>query len=134
MAAVQPILVPDLYQGFLVWRSFIAKTTSYTLVPSDNGSLFTNVGASGSVTFTLPTLSQNYRFGFLVVADQTVTITAPAANTVVAFNNATATSLAFSTASHRIGGCLVLQSNELGTLWYSFCVSADPSQNTITVS
>ena len=32
-----------------------AKTAAYTVLQSDTGKIFTNSGASGSVTFTLPT-------------------------------------------------------------------------------
>ena len=42
-----------------------AKTASYTIVAStDNGKVFTNTGASGAITFSLPaaTVGQWYRF------------------------------------------------------------------------
>ena len=46
-------------------RTVSAKTASYTIVANtDNGKTFTNEGASGAITFTLPaaTVGQWYRF------------------------------------------------------------------------
>ena len=83
-----------------------AKTANYQVVPSDSGKVLTNGGASGAVTFTLPALAdvwQGWNTKFFVVVDQTLTVTAPSGK-LVAFNNAAATSLAFSTASEKIGG------------------------------
>ena len=41
-----------------------AKTANYTATTSDTGKIFTNTGASGAVTITLPaaTVGLNYRF------------------------------------------------------------------------
>lgn len=83
-----------------------AKTAAYTIKPQDVGTLFTNRGAGGAVTFTLPAIADvasGWWADFFIVADQTVTLTAPA-NKLTTFNNATATSAAFSTASEKIGG------------------------------
>ncbi len=46
-------------------RTVSAKTANYTIVANtDNGKTFTNEGASGAITFTLPaaTVGQWYRF------------------------------------------------------------------------
>lgn len=92
--------------AFLENRLGVAKTASYTLKVNDNNKRFTNSGAGGAVTFTLPAIADVYdgwSATFFVVADQTVTVTAPSGK-LVAFNNAAATSIAFSTASEKIGG------------------------------
>jgi len=85
-------------------RLVTAKTADYTLTAADVGGLFTTTGATGTVTFTLPAVatSTGYWYDFMNTVGQTMTVTAPA-NKLVAFNNATATSITFSTASELIG-------------------------------
>lgn len=86
-----------------------AKTASYTVNPNTDygGTRFTNRGAVGAVTFTLPTLNTQpdyigLTFEFFGVADQTFTVTAAAAK-AVAFNNAACASVACSTGGQKIG-------------------------------
>lgn len=83
----------------------VAKTADYTVVNgTDNETLLTNQGAGAAVVFTLPTtLARGQHFRFFCEAGQTITITAPAGKLVV-FNNAAATSIAFSTSAEKIGG------------------------------
>jgi len=42
------------YVGGGLGKLVVAKTTNYTITMGDGGNLFTNTGAGGSVTFTLP--------------------------------------------------------------------------------
>lgn len=99
-------------------RKVVAKTADYTVTPNDAGTLFTNRGASGAVVFTLPAAAAatGIEFEFAVVANQNVTIAAPA-DTLVAFNDATATSIAFSTTSEKVGSNVRVVSD--GTSWIS---------------
>lgn len=105
---------------YLQQKMTVAKTASYALKVSDNGKVFTNLGAGGAVTFTLPPIADVYdgwEVDFFVEADQTVTITAPSGK-LIAFNNAAATSLAFSTASEKIGGgCKIRFQGTLYQAW-----------------
>ena len=96
----------------------VPKTASYTVLPSDNGTRFTNTGASGAVTFTLPKLAPGYVFEFLVAANQNVTITSNEGSNIMTSNNASASSLAFSSAGDLIGGFVRLETNIAGTKWY----------------
>lgn len=112
-------------------RREIAKTADYTVTEADNGTLFTNTGAGGAVIFTLPALQAGLVYEFLVVADQTVTVASAAGDDIVAFNDASADSLAFSTGGQKIGGHLVLRTNAAGTKWYVDNLSPG---NTITVA
>lgn len=87
----------------------VAKTADYAVEFQSmrGGALFTNRGAVGAVTFTLPTLTnQPDAMGiwaeFVGVADQTFTVAA-AAGKAVCVNNAAATSLACSTGNQKIG-------------------------------
>jgi len=54
----------------------VAKTASYTILPTQAGTIFTNAGASGSITFTLPSPKKQMWFGFLRAAAQDIVITA----------------------------------------------------------
>lgn len=101
------IMTSDLYSGnpFGGWRHVRAVTSNYTVKESDNGVIFTNRGASGAVNFTLPVAAKNgLRYGFYVVADQTVTVTSGTPDTLVVFNDSAADSVAFATTGARIGG------------------------------
>ncbi len=89
----------------------VHKTASYTVNPAVDrtGTIFTNGGASGAVTFTLPTASrqlagESYHFACLV--DQNMTVAGPSAGSVVATNNAAAASVTLSTGNQKIGGRL----------------------------
>lgn len=54
----------------------LAKTASYTILPSQMGTTFTNAGASGTITFTLPAPKKQAWLAFLRSAAQTITLTA----------------------------------------------------------
>lgn len=114
------------------WKRFQNKTANYTVVANDNYTLFGNVGATGAVTFTLPVLANGYLFGFRVEADQNVTIASNEGDNMIAFNDASADSVAFSTAGERIGGLVVVYTNPGATKWIVENHSA--GAHTITVA
>lgn len=58
----------------LVNRLVSAKTTGYTVLDTDASTFFTNTGASGSVTFTMPTPVVGMSYEFYRDANQTVTV------------------------------------------------------------
>lgn len=98
-----------------------AKTTAYTVTDNDYGKLFTNRGASGSVTFTLPTASTANAgcwVEFYTVAAQAIVISPPA-DTLVVHADATADTL---TTAGTIGQHLTVVSD--GTGWLTI---SDPS-------
>jgi hypothetical protein len=111
----------------------VAKTANFTLDMSQvrSGAVFTNRGAGGAVTMTLPTPSASIRRwrGYTVylqgVADQNIAIAA-AANKAVCKNNATATSLTASTSSEKIGA--LLRAVWDGTSW---CLTAIQGTGTV---
>ena len=114
------------------WNRFQTKTAAYTVVAADNFSLFDNVGAAGAVTFTLPAIANGFQFGFRVAADQSVTVASAEGANMIAFNNAVANSVAFSTGGARIGGMVVVYTNPAGTKWIVENRSA--GANTVTVA
>jgi len=78
--------------------SVAAKTTGYTLAVdgSDFGKVFTNRGAGGSVTFTLPTPSAGIAGAyadFFTVAAQAIVIACTTNDTLVVHADATADSV-----------------------------------------
>jgi hypothetical protein len=108
----------------------VAKTANYTIGTNTTdviGSIFTNRGAAGAVTFTLPSPSAGAYYFFAGVADQNITISA-GAGLAVTFNNAAAASLAFSTAGNKIGAFAAAISD--GTQW----LLVNLSNNTGTVA
>lgn len=125
----------DQWEGttFGGWRNIVAKTADYTVTEDDHDIYFTNRGASGTVVFTLPTTpKKGLRYGFHVVADQTITVAGGTADNIVAFNNATADSIGFATSSAKMGGSFVVMGD--GTGWlaqpHNWASAADASQIT----
>lgn len=113
------------------WRHVQAKTADYTVLETDNDVIFTNRGAGGAVNFTLPaTAKLGLRYRFFVVADQTVTITAGTADTMIVYNDAAADSIALSTASNKIGGGFEVIGD--GTGWMVFFYPGQTSDGTAT--
>jgi len=105
--------------GFCPFRIIVAKTADYTVTAADNGTLFTNRGAVAAVNFTLPvTPTKGLVYYFYAAANQALTVTAGTADTLVAFNDIAADSIAFSTAGEIVGGSVMIVGD--GTGWLSF--------------
>lgn len=101
-------------------RPVVAKTASYTINPAVDkpGTLFTNRGASGAVTFSLPTANQalaGWEFFFKAHAAQNLLVNAVSGG-IVTLNNAAATSLAAQTGSQIIGAEIHALCD--GTSWF----------------
>jgi hypothetical protein len=56
------------------------KTGNYSVLAGDSNTSFDNTGASGAVTFTLPSYAAGLRYCFTVTAAQTLEVLAPASN------------------------------------------------------
>ena len=110
--------------------AIVPKTANYTIgtVATDvTGTIFTNEGASGAVTFTLPSPVAGTVYLFAGVADQNITISA-GAGLGVTVNNAAAASIAFSTSSQKIGSFAAAIA--IGTKWLLINIGT----NTATVA
>lgn len=88
----------------------LAITANLNLNPAIHkcGTLFTNRGASGAVTISLPQLNaqagwDGYWVEFQGEADQNLAFSTATANKAICINNLTATSLTCSTGSQKIG-------------------------------
>lgn len=116
----------------------VVKTSSYTLTPSDFGSVFTTRGATTTVTFTLPTAGDTNKGDwvlFISVADQHMTV-AGDSNGLVVFNDLTADNIGYGTASELIGGAFLAISDgtswivlPIGTETQSLAVDTSPSSS-----
>lgn len=67
-----------------------AVTVGRTLTSSDSGAMFTNQGASGSVTLVLPSATTGMSLRFYVQTAQTMTVQASAGDTIRIADNVTA--------------------------------------------
>lgn len=135
-AQMEKFIFDDIFniQGnhWFPWKRFQTKTSNYTVVANDNFTMFDNIGASGAVTFTLPTIAAGYLFGFRAQADQNVIVASSEGDNMVAFNDASADSVAFQTSGEKMGGVFRIYSNHAATKWIVENVSA--GANTVTVA
>jgi hypothetical protein len=94
------------------WKRFQTKTTNYTIVASDNFTLFDNTGAGGEVDLTLPTIANGYLFGARCQAAQVLKFISNEGGNVIG-TTATQTSVSITA----IGGVVVVYTNAAGTKW-----------------
>lgn len=114
------------------WKRFQTKTAGYTVVASDNFTLFNTLGAAGAVTFTLPAIANGYCFGFSAQAAQNMLVTSAEGSNMIAFNSLTASTVSFQTGGAIIGGVFIIYSNPAGTKWLVGTDSA--GANTVTTA
>lgn len=116
-----------------------AKTADYTILSpatssagDPSGTIFTNRGAAGAVTFTLPApvaALAGVFYEFLGIADQNFAIAGAAVDTLLVVNDAAADTLTVSTASHKIGAHMRVVCD--GTIWAAY---GDSVGDTFTVA
>jgi hypothetical protein len=105
------------------WKRQISKTANYTIVASDNFTLFDSGAVGAEVDFTLPPIANGYMFGFRATAAQVIKAISNEGNNLVG------STLTQSQASvTAIGGFFVVFSNPAGTKW----IVADFGNQTIT--
>ena len=97
--------------------NILNKTADYTILAKESGSIFTNVGITADIEFTLPTKADGLIYWFYNCVDFELKVTSDVADTMAAFNDAAADSLAFTTASEHIGNGMMVFSD--GTSWFS---------------
>lgn len=109
-----------LSQSSLCWQSTwarilksnrVSKTTSYSIAAdglgSDAGIHFDNLGASGSITFSLPTAVVGLNYQFCVAAAQTLEVLAGTSTTINV--GGSLTSSAGNITSAQVGACVTLE-------------------------
>lgn len=102
---ITPIYVPPLFQGVGAGaKVFEVKAASWTATKADSGKIFLVYGGTAAVTVTLPKISDGpFMFEVFNCQDQSLTITAETADTMITYNDLAADSFAFSTSSEKIG-------------------------------
>jgi hypothetical protein len=90
-------------------RRVIDITATGPITAAQNGALFV-VRGSAAVTLTLPTLVAGLNYQFINTTDQNLIIASAAGDDVIALNDATADSIAFSTSSQKIGAFATVNS------------------------
>lgn len=120
-------------------RRVVDKSAAYTITPAADrpGTVFTNVGASGSVTFTLPTPTRallGWWFRFKAVVDQSIVVAAATADTLLVLNDLAADSLAISTTNEKIGGEIEVQCLETVDGTFKWCASGVAVGHTYTIA
>lgn len=104
-------------------RRVIPKTAAYTIVSVNDapGTIFTNRGAVGSVTITLPapnTATKGHWYEFRVFANQSFIVAGLAASDLVAPGDVAADNVGFQIGSKKIGRGLMVESD--GTSWFAY--------------
>lgn len=97
------------------FKRFQTKTSNYTVVANDNYSHFDNLGATGTITFTLPAIAAGYYFKFQSLAGQAITVTSlEGSNVIITPGTLTSTSVTNTQAS---AAWFKVYSNPAGTKW-----------------
>lgn len=115
------------------YRLIVPKTANYVVVAADRGKLFSTRGNAANIQFTLPGLAAvgiDFNVGFVNEVGFNMTTIRAGADTIIAFNNAAATSLAFSTAANLIGARIDLRPNDDKSKW----VATQYGGNALTVT
>jgi len=113
-------------------KTVTAKTSDYTVTAAESGTIFTTEGAGGAVVFTTPAVGDGLHYWFVNAEDQTMTVTAGAADTMVTFNDVAADSVGFATTSEKVGGAIFIVSD--GTKWMTFLHTYDGADQAVTVA
>lgn len=75
--------------------AYVAKTIDYTIKATDNTTRFSNLGASSTVTFTLPAATVGLEFYFTCVAAQQMTVQPTAGSMLVPGGNSGASATVY---------------------------------------
>lgn len=115
-------------------RRVVAKdAAAVSVAAADSGTIFTNGGASGSITFTLPAVAAGLEYEFYAEDAQAITVDGPA-DTLVIFADNAADSVAFSTGGEIIGSSFRAVGNAGGTKWLIEVNTASDSVSVTTAT
>lgn len=108
--------------GVPLYARVVAKTAAYTILASEFGTIFTNRGATASVTLTLPAVTSLptgwWCMVYVVDNDGIAVASNGSSDNITAKNDATADSITMTTNSLAIGAGLLLIWD--GTSWLTF--------------
>ncbi len=100
----------------------VTKTGAYSVLESDSGTIFTTIGASASVTFTLPTLIAGLHYWFICCEDEDLVVASASANEMVLDNTVVGESVTFGTTTEQIGQAVYVVCD--GSKWFCFMMLA----------
>jgi len=123
MSATRDVALNELPIRGMSINATDSSTNAFTLVPSDSGIIFINKDATAT-TYTLPAVASaaGKMFWFYNQGAAGMAITAPS-GTLVALNNAAATTATFSTSAHMIGAAAMVVCD--GTSYFFFNLSLE---------
>lgn len=126
----------DDYSSLLTYRGgwrdvYRVTSSSVTVTPGDSGRIF-ETGSGAHTTFTLPTPSRGLYYRFFNSQNFNMTVSAAASGQLVTFNNAAATSIAYSTTGELIGGALEVVADAIGSKWHVYILAQELQTVTIT--
>jgi hypothetical protein len=103
-----PKYVPPLFHGVGAGAPIMeAKTASFTATALDSGKIFMIVGATATVTVTLPAINTGpFAFTILHGSDVDLVVASAAVDTIITYNDLAADSISFATSSEKIGGAV----------------------------
>lgn len=116
-------------------RELITATASVTLTAYDVGKTVCNVGATGSVTITLPTPASCKGGDDILVlscADQDLIVASGTADTLITLNDVAADSVALSTTSEKAGGGFLFTC--VGSKWHVACLTEETQTVTVVTA
>ncbi len=94
------------------WKRFQTKIAAYSIVASDNFTMFDDTGTGGTVVLTLPAIAPGYMFGLRATGSNILRFTSNEGSNVIG------TTLTQSSVSvTAIGGIIWIYSNPAGTKW-----------------
>lgn len=94
------------------FKRFRSVTSNYTVLSTDNFTMFDNTGAAGTVVLTLPAIANGYMFGLRATVAQVLRFTSNEGSNVIG-TSATQTSVSVTA----IGGVIWIYSDPTGTKW-----------------
>jgi hypothetical protein len=110
------------------------KTADYTILESDHGTIFDNLGATGAVVLTLPALG-NLPDGWWIrafsatLAQDLTVASGGSSDNIITLNDLGADSVKWGTANERAGGAFELVKR--GTKWLCFIMAHETQTPTI---
>ncbi len=113
----------------------VRKTAAYTINAGvdRSGTIFTNGGASGSVTFTLPAPKLDllgYYYKFVGLVNEVIVVATATADTLIGFNDVDLDSIATGGSGQRIGAWISVYCVETAAGTYAWV--ADAGTNGVT--
>ena len=94
------------------------KTANYTISQLENGTLYTNLNATGAIQFKLPPITPFLYFRFRALAAQNMSIASNETTNMVVIGSTTGSTVAIQTPGQIVGAGLLIYSSGDGLRWY----------------